>query len=248
MKKLLFINDTTDHDNWGSIACTDALKEIIHKTSPDIEIIPLYSEWIKRRYRIVHLPLLKPFFYHKPNKILNRFSKAYPYIPQIYDEFEHVANDWLSGKAGPGAEEFIEKVKGVDAVLFNAEGSVYRNNYTAILGLFLLWLAKNKFNKKAFFHNGSVTLTRIDPRLPAIVKHTFESLDGISIREPYSLRNFQKFYPGIEATLIPDSVFYFQKHIDKKLSEATTKLPEMKEAYFCFSLSMLPIFVCIFCF
>ena len=157
----------------------------------------------------------------------------YPTLPSIADEFDFMAERWKLGKGGPQENEFISKAKNADAVILNAEGSMYRNNYTAIKGLFLLWYARTQLNRPSFFLNGSIALTNIDPILPAMVRNTFREIDGISIREPVSIRNLLEFFPEMNARLVPDSVFY----LFNRINEQTKNLSE--DDFFAFSPSML---------
>jgi polysaccharide pyruvyl transferase WcaK-like protein len=243
MPTILLINDTSDHDNWGSQACAEALKCILKAEIPDVQIRSIYSAWMARRYRLAKLPFSSEQIYWKPNRLYSRFSKAFEFLPNLVDQFEYVANRWERGDGGPGAAEFIENLHGVDAVVFNAEGSTYRNNYTAMKGIFLLWYAKTRHSLPAFFLNGSLTITSVDRILPGMIRKTFEVLDGVSIREPASHRNLHAVYPEISAKLIPDSVFYLLGEPQDQLSNHLTATRQRIQGrpYFCFSLSMLPM-------
>ena len=212
---ILFINDTRDQSNWGSQALTDTLAEIFQESlrGRRFKFIPSYSM------------LAASAGYHGPDMLL----------PHVADEYEYVADEWLRGRGGPGADEIVAAMEGVTVAVFNAEGSVYRNNYSAIKGLFLLWLSKTRFNTRALFLNGGVHLTRVEPLLPAMVRKTFAVMDVVAVREPYSQRSLKEL-AGIDAQVIPDSAFY----LTPDLAAKSGAWPEWQAKlaggdYFCFS-------------
>lgn len=244
MPSVLIINDTSDHDNWGSQACADALRQIITVAIPDVEIKSVYSEWISRKYLTVDLPLFGHLVrWKRPNKLYRYFARPFDFLPRAVDQFDWYADKWLAGECDPGAKEYLEQLAGIDAVVFNAEGSTYRNNWTATKSIFMLWLAKTRFDIPALFVNGSLTITTVDRILPGMIRKTFSVLDGIAIREPISFRNLRDYCPDIEAELVPDTVFYMTGEPLRQVSAAfeATRNRIGNVPYFCFSLSMLPM-------
>lgn len=240
MPRLLFLNDTRDHDNWGANAGADALFEIFKEKIPGLTVDSIMSSWTTRRFR--KLPgWLGGEIYWARKKYLDRFSLPFEFLPVVADDFENAAEDWLNGKGGPFADELLTKLKNADVIVFNAEGSTYRNNTSSIRCLFALWLAKTHFNIPALFMNGSVTLTPVDPILPAMFRKALSPTLRIAVREPISLRNVEEFAPGISAELVPDSVFHFSSSLvdkaDEKFHQFKSRLGN--KPYFCFSLSML---------
>lgn len=240
--RILLINDTADHDNWGSNACAEALRRILAAEVPGAELDPLPSRWIGRKYT------WDPFVGGR--RLLNQDSflhrlllKPQVRLPNVADAFEALAADWQAGRGGPGASEVLPRLAAADAVVFNAEGSTYRNNYTCMKSLFLLWLARSVFGKPAFFLNGSVTLTDVDPILPGVLRKVFPALDGVTVREPNSLRMVERYVPGVRAELAPDSVFAFgPDEAAAGRGEAQRIRAQLGgKPYFCFSLSMLPM-------
>jgi polysaccharide pyruvyl transferase WcaK-like protein len=106
----------------------------------------------------------------------------------------------------------------------------------------MMWYAKTRLGIPCFFLNGSVTLTDVDPILPAMIRKEFAVFDGVMVREPWSLRNCARYLPGIPVHLAPDSVFHFQRS-DATAAAPGDLVPALRsgEPYFCFSLSMLPM-------
>jgi len=240
MTNILFLNDTTDYDNWGAHACSEWLKAIIQDTMPDISFTNILSHWTTDEF--YRLPWwMGGGVENRRRRIIGRFSEHLLFLPAITDDFEYVADLWCDGKGGPFAHEFLSKLKQSDAVVFNAEGATYNNNSSAIRCLFALWLTVKRFGKPAFFANGSVTLTRCYPVLNAMVQRTFSEITAVSVREPCSLENAREWTHDVDVAMFPDSVFNFAlRNKVKQLNEPTTFLESLKgKPYFCFSLSML---------
>jgi len=240
--RLLILNDTSDHSNWGSQSNIEALYAILRASLPGATFTSLPSRWVGRVYRF------DPFLrgrraFNRTSVLADLFNQRFQQLPVVADEFDHVADLWMKGRGGRGAEEFLAALPACDAVIFNAEGSTYRNNLSAVKCLFMLWLARTRFQRPAFFLNGSVSLTDIDAMLPAMVRKTFAVLDGITVREPNSLRLVQRYAPEARVELVPDSVFRFDA-ADAAAAEgglADFRRRVGSQPYFCFSLSMLPV-------
>lgn len=250
MPTILMLNDIRNEPNWGSQACTDALERILLDRVPDARIETLTHAWLFRQFRVSRPPFGARTYLVRPrhtrltrrlDSLLQRFSAPLSYVPRVSDEYEYRADQWLAGRGGPNADEYLAKLKACDAVVFNAEGSTYRNNHAAHLCLFMLWLAKTRFQIPSFFLNGIVHLTLVDAVLPGMVRKAFEVLDGVVVREPLSLRNIQEHVPGVRAQMAPDSVFYFPRPTGPTSSLDRIKASLAGREYFCLSSSMLPV-------
>lgn len=239
-KKILILNDGSSYENWGIKACIDGLKNILEKIHPEFELDGIPHSYMHKKYSW-EPTLLNRKIFNENSRVAKKLLDEYHLLPKVADEFEYIAELWLSGNGGKGASDFIERVKQYDILVFNAEGSTYRDNIGAIKGLFMLWLAKTKLNKKAYFLNGSVTLTLVDSILPAMVRKIFSAIDGVAVREPYSKDSINKFYPVLNnINMYPDSVFSLDFDKDT-LTEKVKQLDFLEKDYFCFSLSMLPM-------
>ncbi len=242
MTRILILNDTSDHSNWGSLSNIEAMKVLLASAMPGVTFSSLPSRWVGRIYAI------DPWWrgrrvFNRTSALADKLSARHLILPGVADEFEYIADLWTSGWGGLGADDFIREVKVADAVVFNAEGSTYRNNPSALKCLFLLWLARTRFDTPAFFLNGNVTITEVDPVLPAMIRKVFPVLDGITIRVPNALRMVQDAVPAARAELVPDSVFLFDEADCAPPGPALSALLARfnREPFFCFSLSMLPV-------
>lgn len=236
---LLFLNDGTYCQNWGLQACTEGLTHIIAQDSSNADISFLDHAFMHRRYSFEprFFGGKKLFAYN--SRIARRYFPVFHVLPKVADEFEYIADLWLQGKGGQGADEFLAKARDADGILFNAEGSVYRDdNIGALKGLFMLWVAKTKLGTKSLFLNGSVTLTRVDATLPAMVRKVFDVIDMAAVREPASYRNICEYYPELEdkLSMVPDSTFAVDVS-NKPQEDFIFRDPN----YFALSLSMLPM-------
>ena len=237
--KILILNHGSHCQNWGLQACTDGLLHIIAQENIDADFMQFDHAYMHRRYSFEPRLFGGKKLFAYGSRIAKRFLPVFHVLPRVADEFEYTADLWLQGKGGQGAKEFIEKARVADAVIFNAEGSTYRdNNIGAVKGLFMLWFAKTKLCKRSLFLNGSVTLTRVDATLPAMVKKVFTTIDMTSVREPDSYQNTLHYYPELEGKirLFPDSTYALE--LDQRTLE---DLKFLDLDFFTLSLSMLPV-------
>ncbi|MDB4052638.1 polysaccharide pyruvyl transferase family protein [Octadecabacter sp.] len=224
--KILILNDGSEYENWGIQACIDGIKYILGNNTID----SVKHSNLHQKYSFEPELFGKKIF-NNESRITKRFFQEYLKTPNVVDELDYFCDLWERGEGGPGSRDIIDAISASDIVAFNAEGSTYRKNIGAFRSLFLLYLAKKKFGKKAFFVNGSVTLNEVDATLPAYIDKIFHSIDGVCVREPKSAKSLQNFTSFRNFSVIPDSVFA----LDLQNSEVDLN------QQFCFSLSMLPM-------
>lgn len=237
--KILMLNNGSYCQNWGLQACTEGLLRILTQENMDTDFTQFDHAYMHRRYSFEpRYPSGKKLFAYD-SRVAKKYFPVFHVLPRVADEFEYTADLWLQGQGGRGADEFIEKGRGVDVVIFNAEGSTYRdNNICALKGLFMLWFAKTKLGKKALFLNGSVTLTKVDATLPAMIRRVFSSIDMAAVREPESYQNILMYYPELEGKvrMVPDSTYALK--LEQRMLEDCKFLDQ---DFFALSLSMLPM-------
>jgi polysaccharide pyruvyl transferase WcaK-like protein len=234
--KLLIINDGSDYSNWGIQACIDGLSSHFIKFFNKVDtvkhiLIHQIFEWDIRVFG-------KKLF-SENNRVMFKFSPVSILIPRVYDDFDEVAKKWQNGEGGKNSIKIISKIKECDVVVFNAEGSTYRNNIGAIAGLFILWYSKKYFNKKSFFINGSVTISSEVPRMPTMIKKCYEMIDGFAVREPYSYQELKDYLKSdFKLQFFPDSAFNVsldKNQVNKSLKDRVNNFGE----FVCFSRSMI---------
>jgi polysaccharide pyruvyl transferase WcaK-like protein len=229
---IVLLNDCQDQDNFGAIALVDGLVRILQDAVPQATIAPIPSHWL--------LDVSGGF-----GAFANRgagLRQLYAAYPAIADQFESVADDWLRGDAGPGAQELLKRLRRAELVVLNGEGSVYRTNVSAIRELFLAWLCKARLGIPTVFVNATVHLTDVMPILPAMARKTLPILDAVAVREPYSLRNLEHYVPEVDVRLIPDSAFALVPD-DARATPMTGRVRARfgDAPYFCFDPGPMPI-------
>ncbi len=115
---VLLLNDCRDQDNFGAEVLVDGLLEILSHRLPTSEILPIPSHWvIDARHGLGG--------FRNSGAGMQQPKATFP---ALADQFETVADDWLAGDGGPGAAEFLDRIRRSDVVVLNGEGSLYRDN------------------------------------------------------------------------------------------------------------------------
>ena len=229
---LLLLNDCRDQINYGAEALVEGLLHIITATIPDHTLRLIPSHWLIESG-------ISSAFYEGSSLTLPGEAAIWP---EVADQFECIAEEWLAGRGGRGVDAYREKLDGVDVVILNGEGSMYRTNVSAIRELFIAWFAKTKLGIPTVFLNGIVQLTLVVPILPAMMRKTFSVLDAVAVRDPYSLRNVKEFIPEIPVRLFPDSALALPVEIDNPSPDVQAMFKELRNAdFFCFDPGPMPI-------
>ena len=210
----------------------DGLYRILRRAAPSASIRPIPSHWLLDTSHGLGA-------FNNGGAGLRQLRAAYP---AVADQFEFVAEEWLRGRGGPGAEELLSRFQAADLVVLNGEGSVYRTNLSAIRELFIAWLCKYHLGIPTIFVNGTVHLTDVMPILPAMVRKTMPVLDAVAVREPKSLRNLAHYAPWVEVQLIPDSAFALTSE-DARVTSLSGFIRSRigDRPYFCFDPGPMPI-------
>jgi hypothetical protein len=227
---LLLLNDCRDQISYGCEVLVEGLIHILTAAIPDHTLRHIPSHW-----------LMESDYY---SEFYDGSSLVPPVAvwPQVADEFEFIADEWLAGRGGQGADVYLKTLNGVDVVVLNGEGSMYQKNTTAIRELFIAWFAKARLGIPTVFLNGLVQLTAVVPILPAMMRKTFRVLDAVAVRDPYSLRNLQEFLPEVPATIIPDSALAPPIEIDSPSPGVRTLFKELGTTdFFCFDPGPMPM-------
>jgi polysaccharide pyruvyl transferase WcaK-like protein len=229
---LLLFNDCSDQVNYGAEALVAGLIRILETAMPGHTLRLVPSHWVMdpeegwQRYFHPGLSLVQPD----------------ALWPEVADQFEFVADEWLAGRGGPGVNAYLKALTGVDVVILNGEGSLYRTNFSAVRELFVAWFAKTRLGIPTIFMNGLVHLTGVVPILPAMARKTFGVLDAVVVRDPWSLRNAQEFLPGVPVTLIADSALALSPAIDKPGAGVEALFRQLGNTdFFCFDPGPMPI-------
>jgi polysaccharide pyruvyl transferase WcaK-like protein len=228
---LLLVNDCRDQANYGAEALVEGLARILDAAIPGHALRLIPSHW-----------LLDSQFARAAFHDGAALTQPHAIWPEVADQFDSVAEEWLAGRGGRDVNAFLEKLDGVDVVVLNGEGSMYRNNLSAVRELFLAWLARAKLDIPTVCINSLVHLTQVVPILPAMMRKAFAVLDGVAVRDPYSLRNVQAFMPEIPVKLVPDSALAVPVEIDNPSPRVKALFEELGNTpFFCFDPGPMPI-------
>ena len=250
MKKIniLLINDNSAHVNWGAQASPPALIGIIRQNLPHGEITALSHAWLACSYhRKMNYLLGGRLIREKTRprivrKFLNRCSTLEMFYPRVADDFDHWSDEWLAGRGGPQADEFLGLAENSDIIIYNGENSIYRNTPEGCHGIFLLWLAKTRLNKISCIVNCTSQQNTVRPIMPGMIRMVFPKLDLVAAREPCSLVDLCSL--GIKnAELFPDVVFALQPDSfpRSRVDEWRQRRQLADQTYFCLSASGLPV-------
>lgn len=230
--RVVLLNDCRDQLNFGASALVDGLFAILARSLPSAAIVPIPSHWL--------LDTSGGF-----SGFVNDgagFRRPRALFPRVADQFEHLGDEWLAGRGGRDAGEFLTRLRDADLVVLNGEGSLYRANLSAIRELFLAWFSKERLGVPTIFVNGMVHLTDVMPVLPAMLRTTFSVLDAVAVREPCSLRNLAQFAPELDAHLFPDSAFALTADEARKTPAVAAIRDQVGASpYFCFDPGPMPL-------
>lgn len=224
MANVLLVNQGLDTTNWGLQASSRAIIDIISESQCVVGSIT--HKELHREF-IFEPRILGRKIFNDNSRLLQKTMPQYLCFPQTSDEYEYYYELWLAGRGGYKSKEFMEAITAADIVFFNAEGSTYKKNRGALVGLFLLYIAC-RLGKRAIFANGSFTITCVDNVLTGIARRLY--IEGVEfyVREGLSQKCLEE--AGVSSKVIPDSVFYYAENSCLQ-----------KENTFAVSKSMLPM-------
>jgi polysaccharide pyruvyl transferase WcaK-like protein len=243
--QILLVNDNSAQLNWGSQASPPSLISILTEAMPDSTIRAVPYAWLKHPYRKMRSRLGRRLFreieWRGIGRILYQYSKTASYFPEVADDFDYWADEWLAGRGGPQGKEFLALAETADIIVYNGENSIYNNTTEGCHGIFLLWLTKTRLGKPSCIVNFTTHLNNVRPIMSGMVKLVFPELDLVAVREPCSLLTLRSL--GIKnVELFPDVVFFlqprnFSRH---RVDEWRIRNGLNDQKYFCISGSGLP--------
>lgn len=245
--EILLINDNSDQPNWGAIATSYALKRLLEASlAASTSILTLSSSWLRKSYRQVRVPFgWGPVFRSSESSlsqlVLRRFSREVNPYPAVADDFDYCADEWLAGRGGQPAEEFLTLARRATSVVYNGENSIYRNTDEGCRSLFLLYLCRSRLGKPSCIVNHTAHLNDVKPVMRGMVELVYPLLDLVAVREPRSYENLRNL--GLKKVqLFPDVVFSLEPEDTCQAGldgwQQTVQL--YATPYFCLSASGLP--------
>ncbi len=248
MVRILLLNDNSAHINWGAQATPPSLAKIIRHSIPDVKITSLSHAWLVSSYQRRLKSALGGWVIPEKKRgrltrrVVNRSTVLEKFYPEVADDFDCWANEWLKGNVGGQADEFLNLAGKADMVVYNGENSLYRNTSEGCHGIFLLWLTRTRLDKPACIVNHTCQQNTVRPIMTGMIQETFPKLDLVATREPCSLTNLQSL--GItNAQCFPDVVFALhpEDYPKDRVDQWRHQHGLADQTYFCLSASGLPV-------
>jgi len=226
------VNDTSNSSNWGAIATSTALKEMILKAGGSINVNIKQNQIIDFQFvskkkpfknkgdntdnllRYFHLfvPPVIPKAYHKVHSQLNRF-RSKPTIPDEWSKFEAFANHCLTSENT--LSHHFENMKKSDVVILNGEGCLYGNTFQSRAIFLIGYISKSIIKKPTIIVNHTVDLS--DPNLLHLAEKVYPLFDDVVCREYRTLEVCKKF---CECRFAIDASYFYsplpRKHFLKR--------------------------------
>ena len=234
---ILFIGDNRSAANYGSIATTECLLNLIKAkvtTNDCIKIIdrksydhatPVngFENTIKQKAKQV-IPLriwqkmqhARNAFKRPPSmpNSLTSYIKLY-HVPCLYEQFESYFNEMNKGNILQYEKSLLNWA---DIVIINGEGAIVNGinchgvyNGGGRYAIYMAWLSKIKFNKVTALINLTVDPGNNDAW--KMLTHTLPSLDYLYLREPLSIHKLEDH--GISnGKYVPDALFTYKEDED----------------------------------
>ena len=255
-KKILFIGDLREVENYGAIATTEALLELFNDELVDYELKVIkarsmyqptpvdgfkrkspHSNNIKYNFKRIARDLL-------PNKVkscireLRRgnvvdFDK-HDFVPYKFSQFERYFQFMQKGEFFQYEKKLLEWA---DYVYINSEGNIVngtdeygRYRIGARYILFLAWVSKIKYSKHIVIANHTV-----DPRNPnafEMISNIYPYLDKVLVREPLSIELLNK-HGVFNAQFVPDALFSYKADSNWIPSDKLKNIVDFSKPYIC---------------
>lgn len=251
--KILFVGDLRTANNYGAIATTETLNNMLVQANPDAEIRyidfrSLYnptpvSGWpasdgastkLKACLKTVVKKVLPSSLLRLLKQIVFTEKKSLSYIPykrSLYDDF------YVRMQKGEILGFEKRMIEWADMVYINGEGNIvhgvdkygkYRNGGLYIL--FMAWLAKEKFHKKTFMVNHTVDPANKD--VFEIIAKVYPTLDKVYVRETLSLPKLLEV--GVHnGMFVPDALFGYQPVQNWQPTSKLARQIDFSKPYIC---------------
>lgn len=209
--KVLLIGDNIPARNYGAVATTESLLDLIHKNATNVELKTIDTRYFFGTAPKEGLPPYDIDLYRRggdPRRIWKGSSvptSAKPIIQECYDNYPGMVDKVLKGEILQYEKNLIEET---DMVVINPEGAIvngtdnkgfYRPQGRYLL--FMAYLSKVVFNKPCFIINHSVDPQNLD--IEFIIQNVYPKLDGVYVREKFSLKYLNEI--GVKnAEYVPD--------------------------------------------
>lgn len=257
-KKILLIGDLRPANNYGAIATTECLMNILEKkinkkyinyidhrsflreTPPNgwEEVKKINFNYKKLIKKIVatffkKIGILNYIIYVRAKIINDKFNNDH--VPFKVCQFEKYAKEMMQGER---LKYEYNLINNSDIVIINGEGNIvngtdeygkYRIGARYIL--FMAYMAKKYFNKYVAIINHTVDPKNSDAE--GMVKYVYPLLDYIAVREPLSIKELRRIGFKGKIVLAPDALFTFSHKCEWEPSATLKNEVDFSKEYIC---------------
>jgi len=231
--KILYIGDNRDVPNWGCRSTSKALLELISKNNEIVYAIGRKEchnpvPIVFKKISIFQNAILKALSYTRYNSLIQKYKLKFETSDFVSEDINLSLNIFLKEKDNNNyLDTLYKKLRSVDAIVINGEGSFILSNPPRRDTLFFLFLIKTAFylQKKIYILNSmfspcSKTGTNIS-LLNSIIYY-FNLCDKITLRDKLSYDFISNYYQNENIKYIPDALFtwydYFKNEIQFPLN------------------------------
>ena len=240
-RNILFVGDVRPAKNYGAIATTEAMLDLIHGAAPDAEVKIIDSRSFSGQTPVegwgeysVGAPKqssgVKSFVRNATQKVgiyskvknarakKNSKASASDPVPARLDKYPEFAKKVTEGQAWAYEKKLLEWA---EVVIVQGEGNIV--NGTDAYGryriggryiLFISYLAKYIFKKPCYILNHTVDPQNRD--IKRIIREIYPKMDGIYVREKKSLAVLED-WGVVNATYVPDALWTHDFEKDSKV-------------------------------
>lgn len=252
MKNVLFIGDLRTAFNYGAIATTETLINLIknEKYNINIKYIDYKSLYhptppaghpthIKTSPKRIFIKKIKSYIPHSVKKYIKNIFRPAPikqcdFVPYKYSQYESYFKQMEAGNILQYEKTMLEWA---DIIYINGEGNIvngtdqygkYRMGARYIL--FMAWVSKIKYNKTTLMVNHTV-----DPNNSnafEMISHIYPYLDEVYVREPLSLPILDR-YNITNGTFVPDALWAYKPSEHWEIPDILKKEIDFSKPYIC---------------
>jgi len=230
MEKVILVSDNSDGSNWGCYATSRELRELINERYDIAESIFLGD--LRYNDFNFNIPSLTDINYvlseykkiltssdNFPDKIydfgIKGTSHFWDFLPKTVNQFKPKSEKFINSDTHG---KFLSKIKEVDHVIINGEGSIHGDRRKSQMLLFLAYLSKYEMGINTHIVNHTLQIDT--PRIEKVVKLIYPGLDTIAFRDPISVEQYKSKIGEGNIVATTDAAWLFDDFVSKnKLNE-----------------------------
>jgi len=247
MKKILFFGDYIPARNYGSIATTEAMKNLVEGLGEENEVRYIDSRYYRKQAPENGFPPYTISFKEKSFKkkladyapVVRKLWRGVKqkddskiHVPYKFSMYEDYYAQMEKGEILPYE---MKMIGWADVVIFQGEGLLVHGidkygKYVlpGLYQLFMLWVVKTKFGKPVSMVNHAVDPENTDAE--EMIKHIYPLVDYVAVRERMSVKVLEKL--GVtNGKFVPDALFAYKPEANWKPSAEISQQIDFSKPY-----------------